>query len=218
VTVKLPDLDDASAAIIEARPPRTSELLQLFAQSVTHESVSIRHVVDALGDRGLGVLIAVFALPNVFPVPIPFGNTFFGALVMIFGLHLLLGVRHLVVPNRIGRRAIKTETFKAWAPRLSGGLAHIERFLKPSLPALTLAAPERLIGLIVIFYAFVCALPIPFAHNIPALGLVLIGLGLIERDGRAILAGIAVGAAGIAILIAVLVSVASGVGYFSRFV
>jgi hypothetical protein len=108
--------------------------------------------------------------------------------------------------------------FKTWVPRLAVGLAQFERLLKPSLPALTLPAPERLIGLIAILFAFVSALPLPFMHNMPAAGLVLIGLGLIERDGRAILAGIAIGAAGIAILIAVLVSVASGVGHFSRFV
>jgi hypothetical protein len=218
VTIKLPLLHGAETAIVESRPPRTSELLILFAQSVHHETVSIRQVVDALGDRGLGVLIAVFALPNVLPTFIPFSNILFGLLVMIFGLHLMLGVRHLVLPKGIGRRAIGANQFKAWAPRLAVGLAQFERFLKPSLPALTLAAPERVIGLVTILFAFVSALPLPFMHNLPAAGLVLIGLGLIERDGRAILAGIAIGTVGVAILIVVLLSVAAGFGYFSQFI
>jgi hypothetical protein len=53
-------------------------------------------------------------------------------------------------------------------------------------------------------------LPIPFAHNLPALALVLIGLGLIERDGLAMLIGAAIGLASTFVYGLVLFGVASG--------
>jgi hypothetical protein len=56
-------------------------------------------------------------------------------------------------------------------------------------------------------------LPIPFAHNLPALALVLIGLGLIERDGLAMLIGAAIGLAGTLIYGLVLFGVASGLQF-----
>jgi len=58
--------------------------------------------------------------------------------------------------------------------------------------------------------------PIPFAHNLPALALVLIGLGLIERDGLAILIGAAIGVVGTVIYGLVLVGVASGLQFLIR--
>ena len=182
------------------RPLRTSDLLCDFAASLDTPDVSIRQIVDALGDRGLGVLIAVFALPNILPSVVPFGNVLFGVMVMIFGVHLMLGVRHLVLPDFVGRRAMSAASFKAWAPHLARALSWFERLLKPSLPAVTHAGPERVIGVITAILALVCALPIPLAHNIPAFALTLIGLGLIERDGRAILFGTVIGAAGVLLL------------------
>ena len=200
------------------RPLRTSDLLCDFAASLETPQVSIRQIVDALGDRGLGVLIAVFALPNILPSVVPFGNVLFGLMVMIFGVHLMLGVRHLVLPEFVGRRAMSSKTFKAWAPRLAGALSWFERLLKPSLPAVTHAGPERIIGVVTVILALVCSLPIPLAHNIPALALTLIGLGLIERDGRAILSGTAIGVAGVLLLALVLFGLASSLGYLAHVV
>jgi hypothetical protein len=209
-------VDAATIGRPEERPIRTSELLCEFAASLSTPQVSVRQIVDALGDRGLGVLIAIFALPNILPSVVPFGNVLFGLMVMIFGVHLMLGVRHLVLPDFVGRRAMSARTFKAWAPRLARALSWFERLLKPSLPAVTHAGPERLIGAVTVILALVCSLPIPLAHNIPAFALTLIGLGMIERDGRAILSGTAIGALGVVLLGLVLFGLASGFEYLAR--
>jgi hypothetical protein len=58
--------------------------------------------------------------------------------------------------------------------------------------------------------ALITMVPIPFAHNLPALALVLIGLGLIERDGLAMLIGAMIGVIGTLIYGLVLFGVASG--------
>src|SRR5882672_4264733 len=67
-----------SADLKKAKPTRTSALLREFALSLTGERVSIGDIVAALGDRGLGVLIAIFALPNILPSTVPFGNVLTG--------------------------------------------------------------------------------------------------------------------------------------------
>lgn len=201
--------------VTEERPTRTSELLRQLAGSMQSERVTLREIVDALGDRGLGVLIAVFAIPNIIPSPIPFGNVFFGLLAMVFCIHLMLGVRHLVLPDYFGRRSIRTATFKPFAARMAQAMAKFERLLRPRLPVITHAGPERFIGAIGAIFALVCALPIPLAHNIPAIGLTLIGLGLIERDGHAIIVGLAVGALGVALFGLVLFGLAAGLSYLA---
>src|SRR5215472_15012971 len=91
------------------RPTRTSEMLREFAASRTGKRVSIGEIVAALGDRGLGVLITIFALPNVFPSTVPFGNVLTGIPVIVFAVQLMLGVERLILPGIIARRTIRTE-------------------------------------------------------------------------------------------------------------
>ena len=202
-----------SADLNKAKPTRTSELLREFALSLSGERVSIGDIVAALGDRGLGVLIAIFALPNILPSTVPFGNVLTGIPPLIFAVHLALGVDRLILPGFIARRSIRTTSMKALVPRVAGVLSWFERLLEPRLPGVTAVRSERLIGIICIVLAVVSTLPIPFGHNLPALGLVLIGLGLIERDGLAIILGSAIGLIGAVLLGLVIFGLATGLRF-----
>ena len=147
-------------------------------------SVSLGEIVGSLGDRGLGVLIAIFALPNILPSAVPFGNVPTGLPPLLFAVQLALGVDHLILPRFLARRTVGTHWLRALAPRVASVLSWFERLLTPRVEWVTGPRAERVIGIIAIVLAMVSTLPIPFGHNLPALGLVLIGLGLIERDGR----------------------------------
>jgi hypothetical protein len=201
-----------SAAVMERaeRPTRTSEMLREFAESQTGERVSISEIVAALGDRGLGVLIAIFALPNVFPSTVPFGNVLTGVPVILFAVQLMLGVERTILPGIIARRTISTEFLKSAVPRVAGLLAWFERLLKPRLPFMTTPRGERFIGILCMVLSIVSTLPIPFGHQLPALGIMLIGLGLIERDGLAMLAGAVLGAVGIVTLALLVIGIVNG--------
>ena len=195
------------------QPTRTSELLRAFAHSLTSDRVTLAEIVAGLGDRGLGVLIAIFALPNILPSAVPFGNVPTGLPPLIFAIQLALGVDHLIVPGFLARRTVGTRWLRALAPRVASVLSWFERLLTPRMEWVTDPRAERIIGIIAIVLAMVSTLPIPFGHNLPALGLVLIGLGLIERDGLAILIGAAIGMAGAILLGLVIFGVAHGLGF-----
>lgn len=195
------------------RPEKTSQLLRQFADQLGSDRVSLEDVVASLGDRGLGVLMAIFAVPNIFPAPVPFGNVLFGIPVIILAVHLMLGWPRLVLPKTIGRRSIGASVLKSITPQLAGMLARIEPLLKPRLPAVSTAAAERIIGLICVVLSILSALPIPFGHMVPALALMVIGLGLIEHDGAAILLGAALGLAGVLVFGLVVFGLASGLSH-----
>ena len=200
--------DDTSGV----RPEKTSQLLRDFAAHLKAERISLEDVVASLGDRGLGVLMAVFAVPNIFPSTVPFGNVITGIPVIILAVHLMLGWPRLVLPRWLARRSIGAGTLKSIAPRLASMLARIEPLLKPRLPAVSHAAAERVIGLICVILSILSALPIPFGHMVPALALMVIGLGLIEHDGAAILLGAALGLAGAILFGLVVFGLATGPG------
>jgi hypothetical protein len=195
------------------RPPRTSELLREFAESLKSDRVTLAEIVSGLGDRGLGVLIAIFALPNILPSTVPFGNVATGIPPLIFAVQLLLGVDHLILPGFMGRWKVGTHWLRALAPKVASVLSWFERLLTPRLEWVTVPRAERFIGIVAIVLAMVSTLPIPFGHNLPALGLVLIGLGLIERDGLAILIGAGIGLLGSILLALVIFGLAHGLSF-----
>jgi len=196
-----------------AHPTRTSEMLREFAHSLTNDRVTLAEIVSGLGDRGLGVLIAIFALPNILPSAVPFGNVPTGIPPLIFAIQLALGVDHLILPGFLARRTVGTQWLRAIAPRVASVLSWFERLLTPRMEWVTDPRAERIVGIIAIVLAMVSTLPIPFGHNLPALGLVLIGLGLIERDGLAILIGAAIGMAGAILLGLVIFGLAHGLSF-----
>jgi hypothetical protein len=201
------------AAVEGTHPTRTSALLREFAHSLNSDRVTLAEIVGGLGDRGLGVLIAIFALPNILPSAVPFGNVPTGIPPLIFAIQLALGLDHLILPGFLARRTVGTKWLRAIAPRVASVLSWFERLLTPRMQWVTDPRAERIVGIIAIVLAMVSTLPIPFGHNLPALGLVLIGLGLIERDGLAILIGAAIGMAGSILLGLVIFGVAHGLSF-----
>jgi len=203
---------DANAEV--QRAERTSQLLREFAEALTMDRVSLAEIDRGLGDRGLGVLMAIFAVPNIFPSTVPFGNVITGIPMILLAVHLVLGWRQLVLPGFLARRSIRAQTLKSFAPKLASVLARVEPLLKPRLSLISSPLAERIIGLLAVVLSILSALPIPFGHMVPALALMVIGLGLIEHDGAAILLGVALGLMGAVVFALVLFGLAKGLNHF----
>ena len=157
------------------------------------------------------MLFRSFAIPNLVPAIVPFGNAVFGIPIIVFAFQLMLGLRRLYLPKRLGNISMETQTFRAAAIRISRALAWFERLLKPRLPVFSGLVADRIIGAICIVFAVLTSQPIPFSHNLPALGLTLIGLGIIESDGLAILIGLIVGFLGLLALVLLIAGLAHGI-------
>lgn len=71
----------------------------------------------------------------------------------------------------------------------------IERLSRPRLPYLTGDVADTFTGLVCVFLALTMALPIPFGDALPGIALLLFSLGMMQRDGVAILLGVVATAA-----------------------
>ena len=70
-------------------------------------------------------------------------------------------------------------------------LARIERLLKPRWLWLVKGNIERFLAAVCVLMAFLLILPIPLGNLPPGFSLLLISLGLIERDGVCVALGLA---------------------------
>ena len=167
--------------------------------------LTLGELIESMGDRGHGLLIAALALPNVLPIYLPGLSAIFGLPLVFVAFQLALGRQKLWLPAALGRRSIARAAFARMAKAIAPWLTRLERALKPRWPELLGPLAERLAGLLAILLGLLLSLPIPLT-NIPlAIPLVLIGLGLAERDGLILAIGLALG-----VIVAVAVLALSG--------
>lgn len=166
-----------------------SEVLFAFAADSSRQRISIGDLLSALGDRALGALLFIFAFPNVLPMP-PGASVIFGAPLIFLAAQLALG-RKPWLPAIITQRSIPREDFLTLIRRMEPWLAKAEKLLRPRFSILALPPMENLLGLLCLVLAIIVTLPIPLGNMLPALAISLIALGVLERDGLWILAGLA---------------------------
>ena len=189
-------------------------MLQALANDDTRERISIGDLLAALGDRALAALLFVFAVPNVLPVP-PGTSTILGAPLVFLAAQLAFG-RQPWLPAFIADRTMTRADFAALVRRIGPWLARAERLLRPRAIALAQPPMEYLVGLVCLLLAVVLVLPVPLGNMLPALAISLLALGILERDGLWILAGLVAAAASAAVVSGVVYAAVKATVFFFR--
>ncbi len=167
---------------------RTSRILRGIAESKTIERVSVRMLLEALGERAIGAMMLVLALPNTIPTP-PGTSAILGAPLVFLAAQLTFGLKPWL-PGFIADRSMKHADFVSIIQKANPWLAWAERFLKMRLAFLAEPPFEYFIGLLCLILAIVLLLPVPFGNMLPALSICIMSFGIIGLDGLWILAGI----------------------------
>lgn len=179
--------DIATHSIDEPSTRPTSEILRTFAET-EEPSVPVRALVAAMGLRAHGILLVVFALPDAIPLPIPSVSAIVGIPLVLIAGHLIIfgegsGLPERVLNARIPRAALSFAA-RFGAPILS----FLEFFTRPRLNRLL--GRERALGLVCLYLAILLLLPIPFVNFAPAVCLVVLAMGMVQRDGILVMLGI----------------------------
>jgi hypothetical protein len=164
---------------------RFSDELRELATALAEKPASLGAILDATQGRGFGLLLVLVALPFVTPISLIGLSTPFGLVVAIIGGRLALG-RHPWLPERLLRRELP--------PRFVGRVLTAARVVVRWLEVL--ARPRfdffheqelyrRVAGGLIAISGVLLLLPIPvpFTNTLPALTVLLLAAGSVERDG-----------------------------------
>jgi hypothetical protein len=152
--------------------------------------VPLGEVVDGLGRTGIGMTIMLLSLPALIPLPGPFGVVF-GSVVALVSLQLMLGAKRLMLPAVVRAREIPASAVRAMIAKGVPLLRKAEGWLKPRrLLPLTGKLGRMALGLPLMLMGVAVALPVPTGNVPPVAALVVISLGLMMRDGVAVLVGL----------------------------
>lgn len=189
-----------------------SRILWELSQDAQRERIAISDLLVALGDRATGALIFIFAFPNVLPTP-PGTSSILGAPLIFLAAQLMLG-RAPWLPAFVANRSMARSDFALLVKRIVPWLQRAESLLRPRLSSLALPPMEYLVGFLSLLLAILLVLPIPLGNVLPALAISLLALGVLERDGVWVLAGLAVAVAAGSVIYGVLFAMIKASLYF----
>ena len=192
------------------RPRAFSDVLTLLA-SRSGAKLCLGEVIEAFGDRAFGPVMFFFALINMLPWP-PGGTTLTGAPLLLLSLELALGRDRLWLPGWAERVSVSRDTFRRLIRRFMRPLRWTEKVARPRLCVLTGSFGQGLIGLACLFLSAVLVLPIFGGNLIPAVAIGFFALGVMQRDGLAVLLGWLTTAASITVLFLAWKLIVAGLG------
>lgn len=189
-----------------------SALLQAMAADTSRERISVSDLLEALGDRALAAMLIVFALPNVPPMP-PGTSALLGAPLVFLAAQMALDLKPWL-PTVVASRSMSRSDFATLVRRISPWMVRAERLMRPRATLLASGPMESVVGALCLLLSIMILLPIPLGNMLPALAICLLALGILERDGLWVLAGIAASVAATVLVSGVVFAMAKAAIYF----
>jgi len=171
---------------------RLSAALQATREAVAGHVVTLRELLALVGEQGLLVFCAILAMPFLLPVTLPFMSTALG-LPMLLVSWAIVANRVPWLPDRLLDHALPTVTVQHTLERATHAAERFEHLVRPRLLGLTATAGiNSLNGVVLVVSVLVLMAPlplVPFANTLPGIAIILLCLGMAERDGVMIVAG-----------------------------
>ena len=169
---------------------RLSVLLGQLTELCEGPSVTFGELLGRLHLKGHMLVCVFFAAPCLLPVPLPGLSTVFGFVIGLAALQIMFG-RDPWVPQSWQQRVISGAILAKIFDLLERLIKRGERFIRPRIKFLSEhPLMVRVNGLVLFLVAGLLSLPMPPGFNAPpAIAIILLALGCLERDGVLVLVG-----------------------------
>ena len=195
----------------EPEPQRLSDELEAWLQGPGDKRLG--DLVEVFGKRSFAVAFVI--LLGVPALPLPTGGVthVFEIIAILLAAQLVIGRDEIWLPQRLCRRELESDA--RFLNGLIKAIRRVERFSKPRLRFLFgHRLTNLLFGLLVAAGSLAAFLAPPFTglDTLPALGVVLVSLGVLLEDFYVVIAGIVVLAIGVALEIILGKAAVKGIG------
>jgi len=166
-----------------------------------HGDKTIAGLLEFFGHKSFALLFVILMAPTALPLPTGGVTYVFEATAILLAAQLVLGREHVWLPQRWRRIRFGGDKDR-FARNLIKLIRWLERFSRPRMRFLFgRRASNIAFGLLVMVGSLAAMLAPPFAglDTLPSLGVVLLSLGVLLEDAYVAIAGLILGAAGIAV-------------------
>lgn len=179
------------------------DAVQQYQAQHKDDKVSVGELMQVMHERGFGILLVIFVLPNCVPIPAP-GLVSLTAIPLLFlSWQMLVGRDYPWLPSWINNKKIKRSLLATVVSKASPVMRKIERWLHPRISFASSETGERIVGALCFIFSLCVAIPLPWTNFIPGYGIMIMALGLLSRDGVVMIIGMLVGLFGTAVTTAI---------------
>lgn len=183
--------DVTSVAFEDARRKLSATLLSV-SDALPPGQISLRALLELIGEQGMLLGCVFLTLPFLLPVSIPGVSTVFGLAVILIGVAVTLN-RVPWLPRRMLDQPLSTAPLRQAFEKGARFVGRFERLVRPRWLFLTQGPTANAVhGLALVAAGVLLSFPlglVPFSNTLPAVAALFLALGMLERDGVLILAG-----------------------------
>jgi hypothetical protein len=168
------------------------------------DELTLGRLNDVLDERGFALVLLLLMMPSALPIPTGGVTHVLEVCSVLVAGQMALGRRDLWLPRRLARHRLGEFFTGKAAPKLLRFIRWFERHSRPrGARVLGTRAAASVLGLVLIVFVAGALLAPPFSglDTLPSLGVVLVCIGLLLRDGLVVGGGLVTGATGIALVI-----------------
>ena len=184
--------------------PISQVLIDLKAQ-VPEDKVCGFDILEALHERGFGFLLFIFALPAALPLPAVGYGTVLAVPLLFLSAQQAIGRHTIWVPEFVKHKSVDRAGFEGMVDKALPFVRKLEILIRPRLGFVTQGVFSHLIGVLGFIMALSVSIPLPLTNTVPSFGIALMGIGVVMRDGLAVIAGAIIGTAWVMMIAFVLV-------------
>ena len=151
-------------------------------------------------ERAHGLLLLLLALPC--SLPFVYVLPQIAALPMLLISGQMAAGRHAPwLPDKLRARAFRASTLQTVLDRSRRYLGWIEAVARPRLLFMTGHRGSRILGALLLIPCASILVPLPSTNTVPGIGVAIASVGLLERDGLLVAAGLILGLIWVALLV-----------------
>ncbi|WDI32821.1 exopolysaccharide biosynthesis protein [Hyphococcus flavus] len=166
--------------------------LQSSATATEKQTARLGDVVENLDERAFGFLLLLLALPCCLPFVYLLPQIVALPMLALAG-QLAAGGRHPWLPKKLHERSFSLDAFQSVLTRAEKYVGWVERIATPRLKPVTGRVGVRLVGGLALIPIASILTPLPSTNTVPGIGVAIMALGLIERDGVLVILGLLLG-------------------------
>lgn len=157
----------------------TASLLRKIITKNTSKTIQLGELIKQFEGRSFGGLLLILSILALLPV-----ISFLAGLIILFvGGQMLIGFKVPLLPRIIMEQKINRTHLEEYFEKALPWLDKAHTYIRPRWLIFSHASSQRLIGLLVMFLALVSLLPLPLSNMPPSMALMVLSLGILERDG-----------------------------------
>jgi hypothetical protein len=193
---------EAAATTDRSRLPLSDQLEQWLRRE---DGKTLGSLVATFGDKSFAILVLVLLSVPALPLPTGGVTHVFELIAVLVALELIVGRREVWLPQRWRRLELAGDKQQRFVAGLMRLIRRLERFSRPRLRFLFhTRLTDVVFGLLVIGGTAAAFVAPPFSglDTLPALGVVVLSLGVLLEDSLVVVVALVLGFTGVALEIA----------------